>query len=369
MNKKVVYDGRHQVPRPSDPSWAPNKVAAAYSNLPAAPYTRVGPAGTAAPGMLPAPTAPTTTANSTAPAAIASAKPTTPSANPASTPGVAPLSDQSSSFARATPPVPSGTDKDNVLAMREQMTMGDPPSLSARPVTSSKTPEGLVTSAYMPARNTLAAESRLGMSGVRVVNNKRITLNYKINDVGPSGVSSIDVWVTHDGRVWKKLDVGTQTHPPCIVEVSDEGLYGFSLLARNGLGLGKAPPQAGDVPQVWVDVDLTRPTVQLMGVEVTGPSKGTAIISWSAADKNLGPRPITLSYSETGKGMWTPIAASLANSGRYIWQMPSSVSGRFLVRVEATDLAGNTGSAQSQEPVLIDLSQPTISILNVECGK
>ena len=102
-------------------------------------------------------------------------------------------------------------------------------------------------------------------------------------------------------------------------------------------------------------------------LEIHG-TKGTAIISWSAADKNLGPKPITLSYSDTGKGMWTPIAANLTNSGRYMWQMPSSVSGRFLVRVEATDLAGNTGSAQS-EPVLIDLSQPSISILNVECGK
>ena len=32
MNKKVVYDGRRQVPRPSDPSWTPNKVAAAKAS-------------------------------------------------------------------------------------------------------------------------------------------------------------------------------------------------------------------------------------------------------------------------------------------------------------------------------------------------
>ena len=202
MNKKIVYDGRRQIPRPSDPSWAPNKVAAAYSNLPAAPYTRVGPAGNAAPGMLPAATAPATAANSTAPAAMASTKPAAPSLNPASTPGVAPLSDQSSSFARATPSVPPGTDKDNVLAMREQMTMGDPPSLSARPVTSNKTSEGLVTSAYMPARNTVAAESRLAMPGVRVVNNKRITLNYKINDVA-SGRSSMSAHRRIRRALWR----------------------------------------------------------------------------------------------------------------------------------------------------------------------
>jgi hypothetical protein len=38
---------------------------------------------------------------------------------------------------------------------------------------------------------------------------------------------------------------------------------------------------------------------------------------------------------------------------------------RFLVRVEATDLAGNTGRVLSK-PLLLDTSTPTVSIINVE---
>ena len=43
------------------------------------------------------------------------------------------------------------------------------------------------------------------------------------------------------------------------LQVSEEGLYGFTLVAHNGVGGGKEPPHAGDLPQIWVLVDQTKP--------------------------------------------------------------------------------------------------------------
>jgi hypothetical protein len=199
------------------------------------------------------------------------------------------------------------------------------------------------------------------------VNSKRVSLNYEIKDVGPSGISAVELWYTQDGKKWEKFDTANQPRPPLVVEVKDDALYGFTLVARNGIGLGKRPPHAGDQPQIWVVVDTTNPVVKLLDVQagVTGDMQYLNI-RWKASDANLGQRPITLSYAEQAAGPWTVIASSIENTGSYTWALPSGVPPRLLVRVEATDLVGNVGVAQMPEPILLDLSQPSISIVTVE---
>ena len=202
---------------------------------------------------------------------------------------------------------------------------------------------------------------------VRMVNSKRLSLNYEIKDVGPSGVSTVELWYTRDGRKWEKYDTTSQPRPPFVVDLKDEGLYGFSLVARNGVGLGKPAPRAGDQPQIWVDVDATRPVVKLLETQIGVSGEAQYLsIRWKAADDHLGPRPITVSYSEQAAGPWTPIAGNLENTGSYIWQLPAAVPAHLLVRVEASDLVGNIGTAQMPEPILLDLSQPSVSIVAVE---
>ncbi|HXG08168.1 MAG TPA: hypothetical protein VNK04_00090 [Gemmataceae bacterium] len=208
-----------------------------------------------------------------------------------------------------------------------------------------------------------------GPGAVRRVNSKRISLNYKLEDVGKSGVAVIELWYTRDpqARNWQKHNEQTNPQPPYVVEVSEEGLYGFTLVARSGVGFGEQPPRVGDPPQVWVEVDLTKPRVQLLNLEVgRGPEMGNLTITWSATDKNLGPRPITLAYAERPEGPWTVIAANEENSGRFLWRMPPDVPYQFYVRVEATDLAGNVGSAETAKPIVVDLSQPKVRVLGVD---
>ena len=117
-------------------------------------------------------------------------------------------------------------------------------------------------------RDSSSAETTVAQTGsplMRLVNTKRITLNFEVKDVGPSGLASVELWYTKDGREWKKHDAPTKAKA-YVIEVDDEGMYGFTLLARSGTGMGKERPAAGDQPQVWVIVDLTKPDVQLADV-------------------------------------------------------------------------------------------------------
>src|SRR5262245_2310616 len=144
-----------------------------------------------------------------------------------------------------------------------------------------------------------AQQAEPANSNVRLVNSKRISINYELKEVGKSGIASVELWFTRDGRSWQKYDEQTNPQPPYRVEVNDEGQYGFTLVARNKAGFGEQPPRVGDSPQVWVEVDLTKPVVRLQGVEVgRGQEAGNLTITYTAADKNLAAQPVSLSWAE-----------------------------------------------------------------------
>jgi len=188
----------------------------------------------------------------------------------------------------------------------------------------------------------------------RMVNTKKFSLNFEVKDVGVTGISGVDLWCTQDMRTWKKFDAVQQANAQ-VVEVKDEGTYGFTLVARNGNGLGKAPPQPGDPPQVWVSVDTTPPAVTLSGVELSLTSKTpTLIVRWTAKDRNFGPRPVTLSFASSADGPWTLLAGNVENTGRYDWPLSSALPATMYVRVQATDLHGNVGFAQTENPIRLD---------------
>jgi hypothetical protein len=204
----------------------------------------------------------------------------------------------------------------------------------------------------------------------RLINSKRINLNYEVKDSGPSGVSVVDLWYTQDGRSWSKhpQKVGDDAQRgTAVFDVNSEGLYGITLVAKSGVGLGERPPQMGDRPQLWIEVDLTKPFVQIVGVGVgQGQEKGKLTVSWTARDKNLSRDPIKISYAETTLGPWTAVVESQPNTGRYLWTMPERVPYQFYVKVEALDQAGNVGEAVTEQMVKVDLSLPKVRILNVE---
>jgi hypothetical protein len=212
-------------------------------------------------------------------------------------------------------------------------------------------------------------------TAVRMVNSKRFNLNYEVTKVGKSGISAVELWSTPDGRRWEKFSEqkrteGNELRPPYEVNVEKEGLYGFTLVLRSGVGLSIQAPQAGDPPQVWVEVDLTKPAVRITRVEVgRGPESGSLTIFWTATDKNLGRTPITISFTDRPDGQWTTISANRENTGQFVWRMPPDVPSQVYLRVEAIDRAGNVGSAETGKPVIVDLVLPSVEIKDVAPNK
>ena len=205
---------------------------------------------------------------------------------------------------------------------------------------------------------------------VRVLNSKHILLDFVLRDSPAVPMAGVELWYTRDAQMWIKHPSPLQRRSPVVVDVVDDGTYGFTLVACGEAGPITKRPQNGDLPQAWVVVDVTPPAVNLTSVEARGDLRDRKLaILWKATDANLGARPITLSYADSAAGPWTLIAANLANSGYYQWSLPAGLPSRILIRVEAADEVGNIGVAQTPEPIIVDLSQPSrprVAILTIE---
>ncbi len=150
------------------------------------------------------------------------------------------------------------------------------------------------------------------------------------------------------------------------VEVPEDGVYGFTMVVKSGAGLGKPPPQAGDVPQLLVEVDRTPPQAWLFPLRADGARRDALVFTWKAADKNLAVNPITLQWARQPSGPWETIGApELPNNGQYVWQVPVNVPAQVYLRLVVRDTAGNTGVAETPQPVLVDLSEPEVRILGL----
>lgn len=168
-----------------------------------------------------------------------------------------------------------------------------------------------------------------------------------------------------DGRTWFKAAEDPDLQPPVQVEFPGEGVYGLTLVVRSRAGLGRQPPQPGEPPELRVEVDLTPPYAELYNVEADPQRRDCLILLWSATDKNLAANPITLKWAERESGPWQVIAAELPNTGRYVWKMPEHLPYMVYLRLEARDLAGNLAVAQTPKPILVDLQEPEVKLLDI----
>jgi hypothetical protein len=201
------------------------------------------------------------------------------------------------------------------------------------------------------AARPAGAEPRPLAPGTAVVNSKRIQINYEIKDVGPSGLDAVELWYSHNRGPWQKY-ANLPKEPPFVIALDEEGLYGFTLVARNRAGKGKTRPDPNEPPQASVEVDLTRPAVEVGNAQYD-PQGRTLTVVWQANDKNFGPQPVALSWAREPSGPWTPIITQLENTGRYVWKVPNGVSSRVWLQIEASDLAGNVSTAQTADAVAL----------------
>jgi hypothetical protein len=217
-----------------------------------------------------------------------------------------------------------------------------------------------------PKCRELSDHSKQSTRNVSYVNSKRVRLNYKVEEQGPSGIAAVELWTTRDGAVWAKLDEKPgNPEPPYVVTVADEGLYGFTLLGRTGAGLKDREPRAGDAPMIWVEVDTKKPTIDWLNVDVgRGADAGKLFITWKATDENFGRAPVKLSYGENANGPWRVVGSDLSNTGRFEWTMPPDVPVEFFVQLEVADKVGNAAIQTTPKPINVDLKIPRLRILS-----
>jgi hypothetical protein len=201
----------------------------------------------------------------------------------------------------------------------------------------------------------------------RMINTRMFELDYDLESVGPSGISRVELWGTRDaGQTWRLFTADDDNRSPISVSVDEEGIYGFRVVATSGAGLGEQAPKSGDLPSIWVGVDLTKPVARITAAELgKGDQEGRLNISWEAADKLLAERPVTLSFSQNPSGPWSTIAAGLENTGSYSWTIDSRTPPLVYLRLEVRDEAGNLTVSESLDPVALDQSRPSAKIRDV----
>jgi len=269
---------------------------------------------------------------------------------------------------------------------------------SANPGSGSNNPSALnpppgngIVAATGAAGSSPAAPSSAAPSGLppprgplprlEYVNTNRLTLEYEVDKYGASGVGGVELYVTRDdGATWQRLKEETLNLPApataggvsapmprsITADLPGEGRYGFYLVVRSGVGLGKQPPRNGETPQMRVEVDTTQPVGRLFGLQPAPGHRDALIIRWEARDANLTETPITLEWAEHKNGRWEVIGGGpLPNTGQYTWKIPANVPPRVYMRMTIRDLAGNAGVAESAEPVTIDLNEPEVKGLRL----
>ena len=248
---------------------------------------------------------------------------------------------------------------------------GQPPGIRGRIRGRRDVPPASPAAARPPAAAAAPGPGGAGAANTLLVDNPKFKLQYAIDDAGPNGPATVELWITQDGgRTWIRRGDDPDRVSPIEVDLAGEGTYGISLVARSASGLGDQPPAPGDPPQTWVEVDATAPAVQLDPVQVgTGANSGKVAIIWRATDLHLAPKSVSLFWRPDQPGAaWQPLAEGQENNGRYIWAVPTTVPTRFHVRVEASDTVGHRGSAETTDsgPIIVDRSRPRSRIIGLD---
>ncbi len=204
-----------------------------------------------------------------------------------------------------------------------------------------------------------------------LVSSPRFKLQYAIDDAGPGGPASVELWITQDGgRTWIRRGDDPDRVSPFEIDLGGEGTYGICLVARSASGLGDQPPAPGDPPQSWVEVDGTPPQVQLQPPQIgTGVNAGKVAISWRASDLHLPPKSVSLSWRADQPGAaWQIISEGLENTGQFVWSVPATVLQKFHLKVEAADTVGHKGAADTTDTggIMVDRSRPRSRIIGLD---
>jgi hypothetical protein len=202
------------------------------------------------------------------------------------------------------------------------------------------------------------------------VNNRRVTLEYEVAKFGPSGIGTVDLYMTQDdGQNWQKVEArpgpavpsrpGEPMRRTMSLDLGQDGSYGFTLVVHSKAGKSRAVPRSSEAPQMRLELDTTPPVATLFAPLPSPTQREVLVLKWEAKDKNLGSRPVTLEWAEQPQAEWKLIGdKQLPNTGSYTWKVPEGIPPQVYLRLTVRDSAGNVAVAETQKAFPIDLVEP-----------
>jgi hypothetical protein len=202
-----------------------------------------------------------------------------------------------------------------------------------------------------------AAEKPQLLNGVKCV------LDYALD---APNATKVEGYATKDGgQTWLPLGEDADKKSPFEFELPGDGSYGLMLVVGTP-GHAAEPPAAGDKPDWFVEIKTSKPAVEMTDIRLgTGDETGQLVLVWACHDKHLGSNPVSLSWAPSPGGPWTLGAANMKSSGTARWAVPKEAGSKFYLRLEATDMAGNVGTWESTEAVVMGSEKGRIRILGV----
>lgn len=194
---------------------------------------------------------------------------------------------------------------------------------------------------------------------VEKVSAQQFEISASVDDDGEP-IQSVALWYTIDqGRTWRNYGMGRDPESPILFNATEQGLYGFFLIASNSVGASSPDPGPATQPHYWAYVDYTPPVVQLHPVRPNhSPTVPQTIrIRWSAIDNALSARPIVLSYRTLPDGAWKTLEGPMSNTGSYDWRVDDDLTGMAVVRISVRD-QGEHLVEVSSEPFEIRRPEP-----------
>ncbi|HRI36221.1 MAG TPA: hypothetical protein PK765_04040 [bacterium] len=202
---------------------------------------------------------------------------------------------------------------------------------------------------------------------------KTITWNTSsVADAG--GLASVELaYSTGDHTSWTVIGTGSNAGSMSwnISALSSGADYQLRMIVRDN-----AKNSTTALSDIF-SIDKTGPNVP--NNTLTYPNGATILkgatattITWDAGSitdaGGLATDPIKLEYSLDNGSTWATIAASTANDGSESWTTPSANTTNVLVRLTATDSAGNISTDTSDTTSIIDSTVPALTLTYAGAG-
>ena len=180
-----------------------------------------------------------------------------------------------------------------------------------------------------------------------------------------SGVASLSVWATEDGKTWAPAVAAADPSSPLVWTAPHRGRWGLVAMGRDRAGNEGPRPGEGTEPQLWLQVLTPEPWIGRFDLEVSG--------------RVLRPGdPVTVSWDVEGDGRerirlerrgareaWEVLAEGLPARGKsasFVWKAPAEQGPLPELRLVAQAPDGTRGVREIWPSAWVDGEPPAVSL-------